>query len=306
MRFRPPNDKRRASSRDSGHPGGWPPQGAQHAVLGSLAGLTVIACAFVYAGAFDLRRYADAVPTILQLAADALPPDFSRWPNWGRPLLETLSMSIAGTVLGAAAALPLGALSARNVVLGPGSGSRCALFLNVLRSIPGLIWGVIFVAAVGFGPLPGVLALAAHSTGVLGKFFAEIVEHADPAPGDALRSHGVSRLGVLRYSVLPQILPRLVDATVYRWEHNLRAATTLGVVGAGGLGLEIVTAFHLFEYREASALIIVLVALVTVAQRGRRLCPRPLPRRRALSKHCGCLRIPTNRYASCGSKPDLQ
>lgn len=234
----------------------------------SLAGLTVIACAFVYAGAFDLRRYAEAAPTILQLAADALPPDFSRWRNWGRPLLETLSMSIAGTVLGAAAALPLGALSARTVVRDARLREPVRVFLNFLRSIPGLIWGVIFVAAVGFGPLPGILALASHSTGVLGKFFAEILEHADPAPGDALRSHGVSRLGVLRFSVLPQILPRLVDATVYRWEHNLRAATTLGVVGAGGLGLEIVTAFHLFEYREASALILVLIALVTVLNAG--------------------------------------
>ncbi len=229
----------------------------------AIAAMLIVACAFVYAGAFDLRRYADAVPTILQLAADALPPDFSRWQSWGRPLLETLSMSIAGTVLGAAAALPLGALSARNVVRDARFREPVRVFLNVLRSIPGLIWGVLFVAAVGFGPLPGILALASHSTGVLGKFFAEILEHADAAPGDALRSHGVSRLGVLRYSVLPQILPRLVDATVYRWEHNLRAATTLGVVGAGGLGLEIITAFHLFEYREASALIIVLVALVT-------------------------------------------
>ncbi len=234
----------------------------------SLAGLTVIACAFLYGGAFDLRRYADALPTILQLAADAMPPDFSRWQSWGRPLLETLSMSIAGTVLGAAAALPLGALSARNIVRQPWLREPVRLFLNVLRSIPGLIWGVLFVAAVGFGPLPGILALASHSTGVLGKFFAEILEHADPAPSDALRSYGVSRVGVLRYSVLPQILPRLVDAAVYRWEPNLRAATTLGVVGAGGLGLEIVTAFHLFEYREASALIIVLVALVTVLNAG--------------------------------------
>jgi phosphonate transport system permease protein len=228
------------------------------------AGVLIVACAFAYGGAFDLRRYAEALPTILQLAADALPPDFSRWQNWGRPLLETLSMSIAGTVLGAAAALPLGAFSARNVVHQAWLREPVRLFLNVLRSIPGLIWGVIFVAAVGFGPLPGILALAAHSTGMLGKFFAEIVEHADPGPGDALRSHGVSRLGVLRFSVLPQILPRLVDVTVYRWEHNLRAATTLGVIGAGGLGLEIITAFHLFEYREASALIIVLLGLVTL------------------------------------------
>jgi phosphonate transport system permease protein len=133
----------------------------------------------------------------------------------------------------------------------------------VLRSIPGLIWGVIWVAAVGFGPLPGILALATHSTGMLGKFFAETMEHVDPAPGDALRSHGVSMLGILRFSILQQVLPRFADVVAYRWEHNLRAATMLGVVGAGGLGLEIITAFHLFEYREASALIIVLLGLVT-------------------------------------------
>jgi phosphonate transport system permease protein len=222
----------------------------------------VIVCAFAYAGAFNPTRYADVLPTILKLAADALPPDFSRWRDWGRPLLETLSMSVAGTALAVAVALPLGALAARNIVASPWIGAPVRLFLNVLRSIPGLIWGVIWVAAVGFGPLPGVLALATHSTGMLGKFFAETMEHVDPGPGDALRSHGVSQLGILRFSVLQQVLPRLVDVIVYRWEHNLRAATTVGIVGAGGLGLEIITAFHLFEYREASALILVLLGLV--------------------------------------------
>ena len=111
------------------------------------------------------------------------------------------------------------------------------LLLNTLRSIPDLVWGIMFVAAVGFGPLPGLLALACHSTGMLGKFYAEIIEHVDTAPGEALRSHGVSRLAVLRFSVLPQILPRVVDVTLYRWEHNVRAATVLGVIGAGGIGL---------------------------------------------------------------------
>ena len=219
--------------------------------------------AFAYGGAFDLRRYGDALPTIIQLARDAMPPDFSRWAQWGKPLLETLAMSIAGTALAAVAAMPLAVLAARNVVRQPWLGEPVRLVLNGIRSIPGLIWGVMFVAAVGFGPLPGILALATHSTGMLAKLFAETLEHVDPAPGDAMRSHGVSRIGVLRFSVFPQILPRLVDVTLYRWEHNLRAATTLGLVGAGGLGLEIITAFHLFEYREASALIIVLLGLVT-------------------------------------------
>lgn len=232
-------------------------------LIATIVALGAIVAAFVYAGAFDLRRYADAVPTILTLLGDSLPPDFSRWPKWGRPLLETLSMSIAGTVLGALAALPLGALAARNVVRTRWIGNPVRLLLNLLRSIPGLIWGVMFVAATGFGPLPGILALGCHSTGMLGKFYAETLEHVEPGPGDALRSLGVSRLGVLRFSVLPQILPRLVDVTIYRWEHNLRAATTLGVVGAGGLGLEIITAFHLFEYREAMALIILMLGLVT-------------------------------------------
>ncbi|MFG1472820.1 phosphonate ABC transporter, permease protein PhnE [Xanthobacter agilis] len=233
-------------------------------LLGTAMGVAVILSAFIYAGAFDLGRYVDAVPTIWRLACDAMPPDFSRWHAWGRPLLETLSMSVAGTVAGALVALPLAALAARNFVHTPFIGEPVRLFLNVLRSIPGLIWGVIFVAAVGFGPLPGILALATHTTGMLGKFFAETIEHVETGPGDALRAHGVSRLGVLRFSILPQVLPRLVDVSVYRWEHNLRAATTLGAVGAGGLGLEIVTAFHLFEYREASALILVLLALVTL------------------------------------------
>ena len=174
----------------------------RNAILTAAGVAGIIVFAFAYAGAFDPKRYADALPTILKLAADAMPPDFSRWRDWGRPLLETLSMSIAGTALAVAAALPLGALAARNIVPQTRIGEPVRLFLNVLRSIPGLIWGVIWVAAVGFGPLPGVLALATHSTGMLGKFFAETMEHVDPAPGDALRSHGVSQLGVLRFSVL--------------------------------------------------------------------------------------------------------
>jgi len=225
--------------------------------------LLTIACAFAYAGAFDLARYRGAATTLLTLAGDSLPPDFSRWRHWGRPVLETLAMSVCGTVLASLAALPLGIVAARNFGV-TGLGGIVRLALNTLRSIPTLIWGVMFVAAVGFGPLPGLLALACHSTGMLGKFYAEILEHIDPAPGEALRSQGTSPLGVLRFAVLPQILPRLVDVTLYRWENDLRSATVLGVVGAGGIGLELVTAFHLFEYREAAALTLVLLGLVTV------------------------------------------
>jgi phosphonate transport system permease protein len=222
----------------------------------------VIALALYLADLFHLARYADASRTVLTLVGDALPPDFSRWRHWGRPLLDTLAMSMAGTVIACAAAVPLAAvISGKHAV--PWFAGPVRLLLNTFRSIPLIVWGIVCVAAVGFGPLPGALALAIHSTGMLGEFYSEILEHVDPGPGDALRSQGVSALGVLRFAVLPQILPRVVDVTLYRWEHNVRAATVMGVIGAGGIGLEIMSAFQLFEYREALALILLLLVLVT-------------------------------------------
>jgi phosphonate transport system permease protein len=222
----------------------------------------MIALALYLADLFNLARYADASRTVLTLVGDALPPDFSRWRHWGRPLLDTLAMSVAGTVIACAAAVPLAALiSGKSAV--PWLAGAVRMLLITFRSIPLIVWGIVCVAAVGFGPLPGALALAIHSTGMLGEFYSEILEHVDRGPGDALRSQGVSTLGVLRFAVLPQVLPRVMDVTLYRWEHNVRAATVMGVIGAGGIGLEIMAAFQLFEYREALALILLLLVLVT-------------------------------------------
>jgi phosphonate transport system permease protein len=240
----------------------WRRQQARRLAAGAAAAALIVA-AFAYAGALDPSRYADALPTLWQLARDSFPPDFTRWREWGRPLLETVATGIAGTALGAALAVPLAALAARNVGAPLWLNELVRFVFGGVRSLPGLIWGVLFVAAVGFGPLPGVLALGVHSTGMLGKLFFEALEHVDPGPGAALRANGASRLAIFRFALLSQALPRLTDALIYRLEHNLRAATTLGLVGAGGLGLEIVTAFHLLEYREASALVLLLLALIT-------------------------------------------
>lgn len=226
-------------------------------------GLFVVGLSLYLSDLLNYVRYGDAVRTITMLLKDALPPDFSRWRHWGKPLRDTLSMSTAGTAIACLLAMPLAALNS-GVTRVPWLRGTISMVLNVLRSIPLVVWGIACVAAVGFGPLPGAIALAVHSTGMLGKFYSEILEHVDPAPGNALRSQGVSRLGVLRFAVLPQILPRVMDVSLYRWEHNVRAATLMGVIGAGGIGLEIMTAFQLFEYREAIALILVLLAVVTV------------------------------------------
>jgi phosphonate transport system permease protein len=241
-------------------------ENARSAVASFFLTLGLVAAAvyiLYYSSVFDLARYRDAGPTIVSLLSDSVPPDFNRWRNWRQPLIDTLAMSASGTVLAALVALAIAPLAARTT--SPASLRIIVrVGLNALRSIPAVVWGIIFVAAVGFGPLPGALALACHSTGMLGKLYSETLEHVDPAPGNALKSQGVSPLGVLRFSVLPQILPRLIDVTLYRFEHNIHAATVLGLVGAGGLGLEITTAFHLFEYREAFALILTLLTLVTL------------------------------------------
>jgi len=214
-------------------------------------------------GGFARDQYGSAAATVVTLLRDSIPQDFSRCHSWMRPIIDTVLMGVAGTLLSTLLAIPLGLLGARTlcpmIVTTP-----IHLLLNALRAIPSLVWGILFVAAFGFGSLAGVFALAAHSTGMLGKFFTELTEHVEPGPLQALRSEGVSSLGVARFGILPQLHPRMADVSLYRFEHNIREATTLGAVGAGGIGLEIVTAFHLFEYREALALLLVILLLVTV------------------------------------------
>jgi phosphonate transport system permease protein len=148
--------------------------------------------------------------------------------------------------------------------------------MNLLRSIPELIMGIVFVAAVGFGTLPGVLALGLHSIGMVGKFFAEAIEHVDTKPVEAARAAGASELQVICHAILPQVLPQMADVTVYRWEYNFRASTVLGMVGAGGIGFEIMSSLRILDYQQVFALLICTLLMVTLvdalgAQLRRRL-----------------------------------
>ena len=119
------------------------------------------------------------------------------------------------------------------------------------------------MAAVGFGALPGVLALGFHSVGMIGKFFAEIIEHADNGPIEAVKSSGANPLQVIVHGILPQVLPQMADVTLYRWEYNFRASTVMGMVGAGGIGFELMSSLRLMQYQEVSAILIVILVMVT-------------------------------------------
>jgi phosphonate transport system permease protein len=225
--------------------------------------LALIAGCSYYVGLFDGERLAEGIPSLINLAGEMLPPDFSDARNWVKPLFDTLAMSIAGTALAVSLSAPLAFLAARNTAPHPLVYQLARGLLNALRAIPELIMGIIFVAAVGFGALPGVLALGLHSVGMVGKFFAEAIEHADEAPIEAARAAGGTRFQVIWHGVLPQVLPQMADISIYRWEYNFRASTVMGMVGAGGIGFELMGSLRIMQYQDVSALLLVILAMVT-------------------------------------------
>jgi len=226
--------------------------------------LVVVVVFSFYTGLFNPARLAEGIPSILGLMAEGFPPDFSAWRTWLLPLLDTLAMSVAGTALALGLALPLGFLSARNTAPNNAVYQFARTTLNVLRSIPELIMGIIFVAAVGFGALPGVLALGLHSVGMVGKFISESIEHVSDEPVEAVRAAGATPLQVIFHGVYPQVIGQIADVTVYRWEYNFRASTVMGMVGAGGIGFELIGSLRLMQYQEVSALLLVVLVTVTV------------------------------------------
>lgn len=226
--------------------------------------IVLIVIAMALTGLLDPRRFADAWPAVKQLSSEMFPADFRRFHAWIRPLADTLAMSVAGTALAVAISLPLALFAARNTTPNQIVYRASRALLNLLRSIPELIMGIIFVAMVGFGALPGVLAVGIHSVGMIGKFFAESIEHVDPKPIEAARAAGASPLQVVFHAILPQVLPQLADTTIYRWEYNFRASTVLGAVGAGGIGFELIAALRVLEYAQVSAILICILVCVTM------------------------------------------
>ncbi len=231
-------------------------------LLGSSVLLILVGACSGGAGLLDLRRMAQGLPSVVRLAGELVPPDFHNAGDWLRPLFQTLVMSVAGTALALVLSLPLGCLAAANVAPNRAVYWASRGILNALRGIPELILGIFFVAAVGFGVLPGVLALGLHSAGMVGKFFAEAMEHVDPGPVEAVRSTGASRLQVVTHGILPQILPQMADVAIYRWEYNFRSSTVMGIVGAGGIGFELLASLRIMQYREVGAILLIVLLMI--------------------------------------------
>ncbi|MES2861816.1 MAG: phosphonate ABC transporter, permease protein PhnE [Pseudomonadota bacterium] len=198
-----------------------------------------------------------------RFVGELMKPDFTNWRLFVEKMWETVQIALWGTFIAIFAAVPMGLAAARNVapawVVTP-----VRLVMNLLRSIPDLVIGLLFVVAVGLGPLPGVLAIALNTAGVLAKLFSEAVESIDKGPVEGVRATGATPIHEIAWGVVPQVAPLWTSFALYRFESNSRSATVLGLIGAGGIGQVLFDSMNAFDFRSVSAIVVVVVIAVTL------------------------------------------
>ncbi len=197
----------------------------------------------------------------------AWPPNISKLGETAWPALETVDIALFGTTAAVLLALPLAVLAARTTTPARPFYAAARGTIALCRSVPDLVWALLFVTAVGLGPFPGALAISVHSVGMQGRLFAEVIEDMDMAPVEALTMTGAGRLAVFSHAVVPGVLPSLLGIALYRLDENIRSSLVLGFVGAGGIGFQLLTAMNLFQYRTVSLLLIVTFVIVLAAER---------------------------------------
>lgn len=237
------------------------------AFLLAVAALAFIVHGFTNGASVSPATLLDGVGSTAEFVGEALPPDLDRLGPIGAAMLETFEMALLGTLIGVVASVPLAILAARNttphrVVYGATRG-----VISFLRSVPDLVWGIIFVVTVGLGPEAGVLAIAAESTGFCGRFFADRIEDVEPELIEGLTATGATRGGILAGAVLPSVLPSFVGTSMFGLESATRSSVVLGVVGAGGIGVELTTSMQLLRYDEALTIILAIFVAVLAVER---------------------------------------
>ncbi|SMF35066.1 phosphonate transport system permease protein [Xaviernesmea oryzae] len=220
----------------------------------------------IWAGLPRLGEYLEkTIPTLrfATLGSD-LAEWFWRWETWLRLLWETILIAYAATVLGVFGGFLLSFLAARNLSPGRPVSVVVRRYLEIIRTVPEMVWALIFVFCFGVGPLAGVLAIGLHATGSLGKLYSEANENIDMRPLDGIKASGGNWFQQMRYGAVPQVIPNVISYTLLRFEINVRSSSIIGYVGAGGLGQEIRTAMSLQEYTDLSALFVIILFSMTV------------------------------------------
>lgn len=215
----------------------------------------------------SLTSFVQGIPHMTDFVGRMFPPDITHLGKFLLKAIETLQMAIVGSTIGAIIALPLSFLAARNIMPNKFVYHSIRTIFDLFRGINEIVLGLIFVSMVGLGPFPGVLALAAHVTGALGRYFSESIETVDPEVIKAIISTGANKVQVIARGIFPQAKPLFINYMLYYLENNFRAATVLGLVGAGGIGMELITSMRLFKNQEVLTILIIMVSMVLIIDR---------------------------------------
>lgn len=229
----------------------------------------VAALFFVYSfqsTGFSVSRFIDGLPSMGRLVSGMLPPSTERLAAIGWSLLETFQMALVGTVVGVLISVPLAVLATRHLSPHPMVYHAARTLIAFFRTVPDLIWALLFVVTVGLGPFAGALALVIDKVGFCGRFFAEAMEEADRGPQEALAAFGASRAAIVAGAVIPAALPSFVNTSLFSLEKATRSSVILGLVGAGGIGLELKVAMDLFQYDQAATIILAIFGLVLLVE----------------------------------------
>lgn len=231
--------------------------------------LGIIGVAFwaAWGTGFNIPKLISGSPKIYNFLSRMFPPAAYFFPKVLKPTIETLQMALLGTTIPIFFALPLALLAAANT--GP---NRLVTFfirilLNLLRTVPELVWALLLVNVVGLGAFPGVLALTLHTIGGLGKLYAEAIEAVNPGIIEAMEAIGAKRYKVILFGIVPSCLPLMISTTLLYWEYNNRTATILGLVGAGGIGLALTHAIEDFRYHDAVTCLVIIVLILSIIDR---------------------------------------
>lgn len=224
----------------------------------------VLFAVFWHVSQIDFEKLALGLPTVASWGVQMFPPNISDLDEVLKAAFETVAMATIGTFFALVAAIPLAFLGARNTSPHPILYHASRWLMNITRGTETLVFALIFTAAVGFGPFTGVLAIAFHMTGAIGKMLADVIEPAEPGPMEAVALTGASRIKVLVYALFPDIMPNFIAVALYMWEFSVRTSTVLGIVGAGGIGQTLKNTIDLLDFPKMITVLGLILIMVTL------------------------------------------
>ena len=232
----------------------------------SFWGLVAVAVlvASIHTAEVSPQEFWKGLPRLADWLTRLWPPDFSELPSFMGAIWETLAIAIVGTGAATVVAGPMAILVARNITPLPWMATVLRTSLNLLRGIDTAIFALFFVSIVGLGPFAGVLGVAFHTTGSMAKLYAEVLETIPPEPIEAIEATGSDRIRTFTFAVLPEALPGLIGISLYLWEFNVRSSVILGIVGAGGIGYELLVSLKLLDFPRLTTILILILTMVSL------------------------------------------